>query len=311
MDTTENRLANIIDGLSGSPHQAVPANLSSSAETAERVAELLVAFGALQSDGPGRFRPTSDTASFFLRSVAAHIREGKTILGGWDRDRPETPGASGAPSGPALTYAMELARAANGESAPVRISEVVQVIIKANYRFGLGSRYLVRWDSRARAFQLVGGHRRPEDLDVTDAMWRELEEEVPGILTGRTTDQLAYHGNAVADQVSRTFGALSRYNMTFFTIRLASKKLRMSPVERWVSAPEITRGRTRKGESINILGLGKAFSNLEGHLADLPPSIDTPQWPRVGDLIRRGTVALLSLLGLLSALVTIYAFATR
>lgn len=260
----------------------------------------------LVSQGPdsGSYAVVSDVASVFMRSLVQYIRAGKPALEGWSRwSTPDDTGPQ-AQNGPHLLLSMEEARAGWNDPTPIRTTSVSQIVVKARYRWRLGERFLVRWDSKARCFQLVGGHQLPMDADSEETIVRELQEEIPALL-GHGVYQLSKGPSAQVAQVSRTVGALTLYRMQFYTISFAAGPPPLSHAERWVTQEEMEQQCTRDGRRINLVGLSRAVGNLGEWLRSIPASYQQQIPPAKREVAAQFTKWVLVPLGIIGGLVAV------
>ncbi|WP_393097948.1 NUDIX domain-containing protein [Streptomyces sp. LN325] len=246
-------------------------------------------FGVLREEStPDGTRATtviSPQAAYFLRSLAAHVRSGHTILDNWERAGTDTePFTAGQVlAGPQFLHLAETHRLTVDPGAqPLREVDVVQVLVKSRARRrGSRARYLLQYDVRARQYQLAGGHARGSDADPRATAVRELEEELDGYAHRPDRDVLTELGVVEAVQPSRTHGALSRYRMTFFLLKTEMEQLRPGPGARWVDEADLLDGDFRIGRaSLNVTALSRLESTLPGGLRGLPWSFPDP--PRRG-----------------------------
>lgn len=275
MSNVPEMLADVLARIAASTNRPVSAeDCDCSPEYFEALIALLTVFGIVRpaATADGTFEPVSEQASYFLLSSAEYARSSKPILDGWQRNIPMVQSQGGPLNGPILATAMESARLGWPQATPIRRAEIAQVLIKGKFGWGLVDRYLVRWDAKAHSYQLIGGHSRPHDADIEETMWRELEEETPGLLSTRINDGLIKLTESSVNQVSRTYGALTEYKMTFFRASLGTNKPLLTQSERWVTAKELERGKTRKGDPINQVGLAHSMDDLSQTLQDLPLS---------------------------------------
>jgi len=224
----------------------------------------------------------------FLRSYAAYLREGKSILTNWGRGgNPDGPYfARETLSGPEFLYLIERQRSAGRKDViPLRETDVSQVIIKAHVRGLKGDAYLMQFDSVAQQFQLIGGHRRSADPDDQIVAVRELEEELPKnqfYIGGR--DSMTYLSVHTMTRMSRAYGVTTRYRFSFFQLKMSSMQLKLGPADRWVSEAEISSGTTRDGSPIAIDAIGALDVGLPGGIKGLPLSLDDTQKRRIREI---------------------------
>lgn len=112
--------------------------------------------------------------------------------------------------------------------------------------------YLHQWDREAEQYQLIGGKQRANETPLQTAQ-REVVEEVSGtkMVAGRTLFLTACPIDPIDEwEVSRTYGALTRYRFDMFHARVTAKPFVTSAIDLWISAPEAIRGRTHRGDVI-------------------------------------------------------------
>ncbi|MFG3348768.1 NUDIX domain-containing protein [Streptomyces sp. NPDC048018] len=243
---------------------------------APMVGALLGAFGVLR---PGQDPVVvSPQARCFLRSIASYVRSGRSVLDNWERPGTAEPPYTGRQvlSGPQFLYLAEERRLAlDPDAEPLRRTEVVQVVVKTRLR-GRGGRahYLVLYDDRARQYQLPGGHVRSSDADARAAAFRELEEELPGYHHVPGRDSLRELGTVPIVQLSRTFGAITEYRITFFQLECPVADLPVGPGGRWVPEADVLDPTTTlDGASLNVAALEELDRSLPGRLSGLPLSL--------------------------------------
>ncbi|AWK12271.1 hypothetical protein DDQ41_28900 [Streptomyces spongiicola] len=226
--------------------------------------------------GPGGeplFRAATSIAHGCILSLAEHLDQGLDVLLNWGRAEAGADTSAGGEavlSGPRFLFAVESRRfAERGASAPPLASaEIVQAVIKEEARGG-ESRYLVQYDARSRQYQLIGGHRRPDDLTIGHTMVRELEEELTDFSFDHDGDTLTELQRFERLMVSRTSGVLTRYRIVVFHLRTRRPRLLLGPADRWISERELNTGRADDGRRI----LFSAPTELAGGLAGLEPSL--------------------------------------
>jgi hypothetical protein len=244
---------------------------------------LLQPFGALQvtgldPDGAPMVKATAVSSWLFLRSIAAFLIEDLPLLTNWERlDRSDGPFlAADVLSGPQILYLMELARTGQRPDAmELQGVRVVKVLVKRPARGRSPSLYLVQFDGDADQYQLIGGKRLESDPDVESAAAFEVRRELRGNafeLGGRDRLSPLGDGPVTARAISRTYGAMTEYEIHFFQLHHASP-LRLSPSDRWVTREELLAGRTADGMEINAGGLAELDGRLPGGLDGLAPSL--------------------------------------
>jgi 8-oxo-dGTP pyrophosphatase MutT (NUDIX family) len=257
---------------------------------------LLGAFGVLRPErdpasGQVGVVAVSPQARYFLRSLASYVRTGHSILDNWERPGTAEPPFTGRQvlSGPQFLYLAEERRLAlDADAAPLRQTDVVQVVVKCRLR-GRGGRaqYLLIYDDRARQYQLPGGHVRASDPDDRAAAMRELEEELPGYDPTPGRDRLKELGTVSVVQLSRTFGAVTEYRVVFFQLESEAQQIRVGPSGRWV--PEdalLDRTTLFGGATLNVAALERLDQLLPGGLRGLPWSLPRVQHRSLREVVR-------------------------
>ena len=240
---------------------------------------LLGSFGVLQTapspGGDHLVKAEAPTATLFLRSFAEYLAKNQNLLGNWSRpgtvDPPYT--ESEVLAGPQFLYLIESRRLRADPNAPaIRRTEVAQVVISRKAR-GQAMKYLVIHDAIARQYQLPGGHRRPGDTDTHDVAIRELEEELPGFTFDPGRDRLVELRTVEINQVSRTYGVLTAYKITFFHLRSTRSALQVGPQARWIAESALlAEDADIGGQTLNLNGLHRLDTMLPGGIRGLEPS---------------------------------------
>lgn len=269
----------------------------------------------LSKDASGEllFKASTRHALLFLRSYAAYLREGKSILTDWDRSsNPDGPYfARETLSGPEFLYLIERQRSeGRTDVIPLRETSVSQVIIKAQVRGLKGDAYLMQFDSEAQQFQLIGGHRRSTDPDDRTTAIRELQEELSkNQFNFRERDQLIQLATHDMVRMSRAFGVNTKYRFSFFLLKMPGGQLKLGPADRWVTQREIEAGVTREGSLIAIDALGALRAGLVGGLESLPLSLPAAQKRRLREIAREHHWEIAGLLiGILGIIITLVLF---
>ncbi|MCG5446529.1 NUDIX hydrolase [Micromonospora sp. NIE79] len=259
--------------------------------------------------GQRLIKANAPAAGLFLSSLAEHVRAGQPILGNWDRA-----GTSEPPyhiqqvlAGPQFLYLMEQQRMEVDRSArPLRHTEVSQIVIKVGFPL-LGRRYLMLYDGAARQYQLPGGHRRAGDQDPRAVAVRELEEELPGFVFDPRRDTLSELGAVEVEQLSRTFGVVTRYRITFFQLLSTRRVVPVGPDSRWVAeAALLGDAATVKGRTLNIAGLRRLVDGRPGGLTGLAEGIGVHRGPALAEIVREKPWEILGLIvGVLGLVLTL------
>ncbi len=228
-----------------------------------------------------RFKSSSELSSYFIRSLALHLREDRKILSNWERSGvAEGPfSISDILSGPQFLYAMESRRIVNNDDAPVvRKSVIVKAVIKARVRGFKEPVCLVQFDEKTRKYQLIGGHIRKTDDNTENTMKRELEEELhKGNFIEGSNYKLRFLNKVSKNEISLTCGAYTEYVITYFQPFFENKQIILGPNDRWITLSELLAGKTKNGIGINESAIPTINANLPGGLSGLNLSIDEIQ----------------------------------
>ena len=284
----------------------------------QTVLEFLKVFAVIKispgNDESGiKIKAKSQTALYFLRSLAAYIRQGLTLISNWgDKTMVEqSPSTSFAlRSGVQLVYLMENRRTADHkETVPIRKETVSQVIIKAKIRGRSKPVYLVQYDDHARQYQLIGGRKNSADQDALAVMIREIDEEL-------AQNHLVFKENyelreLVSDlrvkNISLSFGAYTEYHFTIYQAFIKSPQLILSPNDKWVSTAELFSGHGKKGEKISGIDyIKKLDEELPGGLENLPLSLIGTQKRPLGEILKERLWELIGIMiGILGIIISI------
>lgn len=255
---------------------------------------LLQAFDAItivnsnDSNAPN-VKASSSSASYFLKSLAAYLREGRKIVSNWER-----PGISEGPysaheilSGPQFLYFLEHRRTTGRKDAiAIRKTDVVKAIIKARVRGTRDIVYLVQFDPYSRQYQLIGGHKRNTDEDVETALRRELEEELyKDAIRFPPNYEMHHLAKLSAKELSLTYGVYTAYELHYAQIVFGLPQLTLGPNDRWVTLKELISGRTQNGVGINESAIGELDKRLPGGLNGLGLSLDQIQHRTIRQII--------------------------
>jgi hypothetical protein len=126
-------------------------------------------------------------------------------------------------------------------------------LIKGTYK---GKQYfLFQWDNCSERFQLIGGKRREKETPE-ETMIREINEEISQHELVYKKD---YEINKILEksiiqyEISRTYGALTRYVIDLFEVKMFLKDIKLDIIDRWISYEEILKGVT-KSDKKDIAG---------------------------------------------------------
>ncbi len=268
--------------------------------TAETAAPMLLAllraFGVLHTEsdpvsGEAAISPVSPQAGYFLRSLSSYVRTNHSVLDNWERPGTAEPPYSGrqALSGPQFLYLAEERRLTlDPDASPLRQVDVVQVVVKNRVR-GRGGRaqYLVLYDDRARQYQLPGGHVRTSDTGPRAAAARELEEELPGYTHVSGSGTLTELGVVSVTQLSRTYGAVTEYRITFYQLASDARPIPVGPGGRWISEDALLDEETQIDRvTLNVAALVQLDQSLPGGIRGLPWSTSGVQRRSLREVVR-------------------------
>lgn len=241
-----------------------------------------------------RIKAKTQAAIYFLKSLAAYIRNGLTVVSNWGERAGA--GESALPSlvlrsGTHLVYQMEYNRVVNlNDQTPIRKEEVSQAIIKARIRGRSRSQpvYLFQYDERSQHFQLVGGRKKFNDQNALETMKREIDEEL-------TPNRLEYKKDYELKELkpdlrncnlSYTFGAYTEYRFTIYQLFLKRPQLILGPNDRWITLQEIFDGKEKTGIRVSGDYLKELDEQLPGGLKSLPLSMDEVQKRPLREIIK-------------------------
>ncbi|MCZ6692175.1 MAG: hypothetical protein O7H41_21540 [Planctomycetota bacterium] len=273
-------------------------------------------FPGASGHGP-KVRAKSLAATCFLRSLAAFLRQGVSIVSDWERKgvRRAASDIQALESGAQFLYALERKRIKEDpESPPIRHVIVAKAIIKARIRGRHESVYLVQYDPAAGQFQLIGGQRRATDKDVQTVMTREIREELPLNNLQHPDD---YELNELRsdlkyESISTTYGPLSEYRMTFFQPMFSVQELTLGPNDRWVTLKELLAGETHDGHRIGEGCVGDLDNRIANGIDGLPQSLTKVQsrsWRAIARERRWEIISIL--LGIIAIILGVVFFALR
>ena len=205
--------------------------------------------------GDMKIKASSEIATFFLKSLSQYIRKDFKLTSNWD-----SPGIgkellkeNAFTSGAHLVYFIENKRIKHyHEKTSIRTAQISQGIIKSEVGGYTKPVYLFHWDEEAKQYQLIGGHVRSKDTDPSEALKKEIREELSGV---QLTYQKDYELKEIADDISfldqsTTVGAYTEYKATLYQIIFKKPKIRLGPGDIWITWKELLQGKTKHGERI-------------------------------------------------------------
>jgi len=289
------------------------------------VVGFLHVFGAVEvlrgvEDDEQKVKAASETALYFLASLAAYMDKNLTLISDWERK-----GANGAhpvtqalSSGTQFLYVMERKRTTeHGDWTPTRTVFVSQAIIRAKARGKREPMYLMQYDAAAGRYQLIGGRKRSRDQNALEVMKREIAEELAAnhLTYGDDYELHELVPDLTISELSRTYGAFTEYHFTIYQAIFDRKHLILGPNDRWVNYSELMAGRTKDG-ALLITAEGHNYfqdinERIHGGLQNLPLSIKATQRRPIKEIIRdRKWELVFLILALLGIALTVF-FGTR
>ena len=251
--------------------------------TTTTVVVLLTAFDVL-SGREGRYRCRGEMPGYFMRSFAWFIATGRPLVNHWER-----PGVGDDITIKSLLdaapYLLKIAedkrlRLAGPDVEPTRTRRLACVLVKTVVDGR--SHFLFEWDREAAQFQLIGGHIGADEEPRTAAAQEIIEEMV--VEPGRRLEHGPDFDITPLDLVrplplkwtgvSRTVGALTRYESWAFGAHLKMGQLRLGERYQWLSIDEMLTGETRSGRRTGDPRLHEIIDeSLDGGLEAVPLSI--------------------------------------
>lgn len=230
--------------------------------TTNAVLTFLDLFGLIEwSDGACRIE--CQVAHYFRESLAWYSEHSLPLLANWRR--------YGVTADIHLSHLLEsapyflrlieerrlsLAEQENQDSGASRIQPVAVVLMKV-LRNGQ-SYFLHSWDTAANQFQLIGGRIRNRETPVHAARREFLEEAGFSDLSTKDPRLFGLNGTPVVyREISRTYGALTEYQMYFFAATV-SRSGKLAPGARWLSETVMRAGFDETGRKVSQL-----FARLE------------------------------------------------
>ncbi len=249
---------------------------------ARGVISLLQTFNALtvyeQPTGDLLVKACSETASYFIKSLAHYVRNDLKIIAAWNReDAGEDPHISTILDlGVRFLYVMENRRVSDLQhQAPIREIRVASVIIKANVHGQTEPMYLVQYDHDAHQYQLIGGRGRSTKEDPKTIATRAIDRELSSahLIYGSDYELEELKTGLRKKEVSHTYGVYTEYDFTIFRAIIKKGQLRIRGGDKWVSEEELLANETHDGDRIASGGIDQ----LPGGIQKLPLSIEERQ----------------------------------
>jgi 8-oxo-dGTP pyrophosphatase MutT (NUDIX family) len=245
----------------------------------------------LEGGGLPRVKASSQTAHYFLRSLAQFVKRGITLTTNWEREglSSNVSPVQVITSGPQLLYVMEQIRTeVRGDTTPIREVAVSQAIIKARI-WGKGKEvYLVQYDEKAHQYQLIGGRQRRGESDPLTVMTREIAEELHenDLQYPQDYELVPLASDLNFRVLSPTFGAFSSYHFTVYRAIFKQRQLALGQADRWVTLDELLAGQTNDGQRIHAGVAREVHKQLPGGLDGLKPSFTDTQRRPIAVILR-------------------------
>jgi 8-oxo-dGTP pyrophosphatase MutT (NUDIX family) len=206
------------------------------------VLTLLDMFGAVQRLAEG-VRARDQRATYFIQSLALWLTQA---------------GNDDALITSELIRAMEqrrvlLAQRTGQLAPPTRLQAAAFVLI--GRVIDDETHLLCQWDAQAAQYQLIGGRVEPGE-SAAQAAEREILEEVgaqqtPPLQKGVDFELLCALNEPITLQdISLTYGALTRYEFHVFHARVMRPALALGPNDAWIAVRDLLRGQTSDGKRL-------------------------------------------------------------
>jgi 8-oxo-dGTP pyrophosphatase MutT (NUDIX family) len=230
------------------------------ASNIEAVLTLLDMFGAVQRLADS-VRARDQRATYFMQSLALWLTQA---------------GDDDALITSELIRAMEarrvlLAQRTGQPALPTRLQSAAFVLIGC--LIGDETHLLCQWDAQAAQYQLIGGRVEPGE-SAAQAAEREMLEEVgarqtPPLQTGVDFAlHLALNAPIMLEDISPTYGALTRYEFHVFHAQVMRPALALGPDDAWIAVRDLLRGQTSDGKRVGNPGVYHEIdSRISGGLA--------------------------------------------
>lgn len=195
---------------------------------------------------------------YFLRSIAQFIDEDLTIFRSWDEGRKDLITPANIFYGTQFLHYLEKEREeALPDPKPLRKGTVVKAIIKADFDYKKGSRYLFEYDRKAEQYKLIGGLVENPDVSNRKALEREIDEEIPRLDLELGEDYHLKHLDEFEnDVVSFTYGAYSTYTIHYYLVDFEEDvSLNLTQQNTWLTMGEIRDCQSKNGNEVFPLEL--------------------------------------------------------
>lgn len=193
--------------------------------------------------------------NYFRISLLWYLKNNEKIVGNWDRS-----GTSKnlrisnlLDRGPYLLRILEerrqhLSAIYSVDPMPSRIQECSVILIKA-VKDGKAY-FLHQWDQKAERYQMIGGKKRENETSAETARREFLEEIADSDLVYGRDFELNLITTVEEIDISRTYGALTKYEISVYRAMLNIDKLKLAEPDRWLSIDEVMKGKTNEGKDI-------------------------------------------------------------
>jgi hypothetical protein len=220
---------------------------SPSPDYVQAVCDVLTALGVLTTDTG---EAASPLAFYFIQSLVLSVRDGALSSAHWQG----LPGEGCAGTGAQLLHLIEQNRLTCAEApTPQRIVRAVTAVIKA--RHAEQDVYLMQYDDKARQFQPIGGKQELTDANAEAALTRELCEElvIAKLVPGQDFNLRPLLQHVKTDEVSASLHVITRYDHSFYHLTDIRFPLNTDSNTRWLTASELSAGKTRDGLAVTTL----------------------------------------------------------
>jgi 8-oxo-dGTP pyrophosphatase MutT (NUDIX family) len=262
--------------------------LADPAATALRTALELLRLLDLVQDSDEHIALSNQTQTYFRNSLVWYLENDRQIVSNWDRHgtaQEEISIANLLDQAPFLLKALEERRLTISKEFDIPLSASREqtcsvVLFKTAH---VGTTYLLhQWDQRAERYQLIGGKQRANENHETTATREVLEELRNANLVPDKTLFISKCRIAPVEywEISRTYGALTRYELHVFNAIVTQRELKTSESDLWISLQEALDGRTFSGAPIAPL-VERIARRDQGFFNSLPPSLEIQgEWRR-------------------------------
>jgi len=235
------------------------------------------------ADDDGLYHCKGEMPTYFIRSLAWYLANDRQFVNNWERRGVGDDIAISEllDAAPYLLKIMEdkRLRLAGRNLEPARVRRVVSVLLKTVVDGR--SHFLFGWDQGAAQYQLIGtrmGADEARDAAAHGLIEGMVDDRGSQLERGRHFDVIRLEWDRPLPMewiaVSRTVGALTRYEMWFYGARVTVGQLTLGEAYQWLTIDEMLAGRTRSGRRTGDPSLYKAMNaGLAGGLEGVPVSI--------------------------------------